>query len=243
MEATALDTCPCTDGQAYTFELETCAVAMRVLGYVLSSEPTAAMLAPLRDPAFDGLFAGTGEPGAAARGLRCLASWRRGTTGQSDAEVQAAAAGEWLAVLGGAGRPQAAPWQSCYTDPDGLLFGSDTLAVRGWYRRYGLEFDAKNREPDDHIGLMLSFLAVLADRERALLDAGRPVREIEQDQLTFIERHPATFVARWAQACTESTSFLYAGLALLAQAAVEQRAENLRGALARCAVGPCGCAG
>ena len=135
------------------------------------------------------------------------------------------------------------PWQSCYTDPDGLLFGSDTLAARGWYRRYGLEFDAKNREPDDHIGLMLSFLAVLADRERALLEAGQPTERIEEDQLVFIERHPATFVGRWAEACAESTSFLYAGLALLAQAAVEGRARDLREVLGCRAIGPCGCAG
>lgn len=135
------------------------------------------------------------------------------------------------------------PWQSCYTDPDGLLFGSDTLAARGWYRRYGLEFDAKNREPDDHIGLMLSFLAVLADRERALLEAGQPTERIEEDQLVFIERHPATFVGRWAEACAESTGFLYAGLALLAQAAVEGRARDLREVLGCRAIGPCGCAG
>lgn len=217
--------------RAYSDGLADCAAAMRFLGYVLSSEPTAEMLTVLRDPLFDVAFPYGRASAAAARGLRCLEVWRHACADRSDDEAASEAAAQWLTVMAGAGRPLAAPWQSCYTDPDGLLFGSDTLAVRDWYRRYGLEFEGKNREPDDHIGLMLSFLAVLADRERGLLDAGAPVAEIERDQLTFIERHPATFVDRWAEACVESTSFLYAGLALLAQATIAERAEDLRRAL------------
>ena len=221
------------EGQVYAGRLEAGALAMRVLGYVLSSEPTVDMLAVLKDPAFDKLVCCAFGPQTVERGVRCLEAWRRGTAGLSETEVQAAAAGEWFVVLGGVGRPQAAPWQSCYTDPDGLLFGSDTLVARDWYRRYGLEFDAKNHEPDDHIGLMLSFLAVLADRERLLAGEGRSTRKIEEDQLEFAERHPATFVGRWADACAASTSFLYAGLALLAQAAVVSRMQDLREELGR----------
>ena len=80
---------------------------------------------------------------------------------------------------------------------------------------------------------MLSFLAVLADRERLLAGEGRSTRKIVEDQLEFTERHPAAFVGRWADACAASTSFLYAGLALLAQAAVVSRMQDLREELGR----------
>ena len=109
MDAAVLDKGAGVAGPTYADGLDMCSLAMRFLGYVLSSEPTAAMLAPLRDPAFDGLFAQGSGSAASERGLRCVAAWRCGVAGRTDAEMEAAAAGEWLAVLGGAGRPLAAP--------------------------------------------------------------------------------------------------------------------------------------
>ena len=41
----------------------------------------------------------------------------------------------------------------------GIVFNEETLEVRDQYRRLGLQAPKLNREPDDHIGLELDFLA------------------------------------------------------------------------------------
>jgi putative dimethyl sulfoxide reductase chaperone len=58
-------------------------------------------------------------------------------------------------------RVLACPFESVYLNEEHLTFGSQTLAVREWYRSYGLRAPAQGREPDDHIGLELFFVSHL----------------------------------------------------------------------------------
>ncbi len=58
-------------------------------------------------------------------------------------------------------RVLACPYESVYLNEEHLTFGSQTLAVREWYSRYGLRAPAEGREPDDHIGLELVFVSHL----------------------------------------------------------------------------------
>ncbi|MGO1592047.1 MAG: TorD/DmsD family molecular chaperone [Ancrocorticia sp.] len=51
------------------------------------------------------------------------------------------------------------PFESVHRNEEGLVFDSETLEVRDQYRRLGLQAPNLNREPDDHIGLELDFLA------------------------------------------------------------------------------------
>lgn len=51
------------------------------------------------------------------------------------------------------------PFESVHRSVDGLVFDEETLVVREQYRRLGLQAPKLNREPDDHIGLELDFLA------------------------------------------------------------------------------------
>ena len=90
----------------------------------------------------------------------------------------------------------AAPWESYYLDENNRLFTDSTREVRAAFRAHGLEFEKKNREPDDHIGLMLSFLAVLAGREAEAVEAGdeETARSLQKDQADFIDNHVLTFV-------------------------------------------------
>lgn len=52
-----------------------------------------------------------------------------------------------------------APFESVHRSVEGLVFNDETLEVRDQYRRLGLQAPKLNREPDDHIGLELDFLA------------------------------------------------------------------------------------
>ena len=111
----------------------------------------------------------------------------------------------------GPARPLAAPWESYYLDENNRLFTDSTREVRAAFRAHGLEFEKKNREPDDHIGLMLSFLAVLAGREAEAVEAGdeETARSLQKDQADFIDNH------------------FYAGMALLACGLVKERRAQL----------------
>lgn len=51
------------------------------------------------------------------------------------------------------------PFESVHRSVESLVFNEETLDVRDQYRRLGLEAPKLNREPDDHIGLELDFLA------------------------------------------------------------------------------------
>lgn len=64
----------------------------------------------------------------------------------------------------------APPWGSVYTDRDGVIFGLTTLDLRAWMRRNGVEMDTGEREPEDHIGLMLAQLGALARQRPELID-------------------------------------------------------------------------
>ena len=53
-------------------------------------------------------------------------------------------------------------WESVYRTRERLVLQEHTLQVRRFYSRYGLALADGNREPDDHIGLELLFVAFLS---------------------------------------------------------------------------------
>ncbi len=72
----------------------------------------------------------------------------------------------------GPGPLLAAPYESVYRSREGLLFEEQTLQVRAAYRAFGLVAPELNREPDDHLGLELHFLAQVCLRTLDALDTG-----------------------------------------------------------------------
>jgi TorA maturation chaperone TorD len=72
----------------------------------------------------------------------------------------------------GPGPLLAPPYESVYLSREHLLFEEQTLQVREAYRAFGLVAPALNREPDDHIGLELHFVAEVCLRSLDALDAG-----------------------------------------------------------------------
>ncbi len=98
----------------------------------------------------------------------------------------------------GPGRLLAAPYESVYLSRDHLLFEEQTLQVREAYRAFGLVAPALNREPDDHLGLELHFLAEVCLRSLDALDTGDDDRfdaTLAAHQ-SFLTDH----VLRWAPA-------------------------------------------
>jgi TorA maturation chaperone TorD len=134
------------------------------------------------------------------RGLEQLRACRAQWGGHSLAELEA----DFNRLFVGPGPLLAPPWESAQRGVDHLLFDQHTLAVRACYARFGLEAPNRGREPDDHLGLELAFLAQLCDRAATLALAG------------FLEQH----LLRWAPRClgqvlAGARTLYYQGLAHL----------------------------
>ena len=164
-------------------------------------------------------------------GLSYLQVWsqenREGISDERFIDLQA----DYTRLFVGTGKAIVPSWESVYFNKDGMLFQEQTIQVRQWYRRFGLESEKLNREPDDHVGLELSFLAYLAQLGLKALDENNAARfeQILQAQRQFISEHPLMWVPRWCTLVEEraGTDF-YRGLALLTRGALSSIAEQLQ---------------
>ena len=77
---------------------------------------------------------------------------------------------EYRRLFIGPGKKPAPPWGSVYTDHECVVFGESTLALRAWMRANGIERISDERTPEDHIGLMLALLSVLATQRPSLVE-------------------------------------------------------------------------
>jgi TorA maturation chaperone TorD len=165
-----------------------------------------------------------------AQGLKILQGWAgQGSNGISDEEFEAVKKDQ-LYLFIGAASPKAPPWESAYFNEGRLLFQEQTLQVRQWYARYGLEAERKGREPDDHIGLELSFVAHLATLALQALescDEGE-AEKILQAQRDFLTQHLLRWAPAWVGLVKKhaGTDF-YRGLAHLTLGALLAVADTL----------------
>lgn len=149
------------------------------------------------------------------------------------------AVGEWsyraleedhLQLLVGVETIAAPPWESVYLSPERLLFQEETLQVRQWYRRFGLEPVDLHKEPDDHIGLELTFVAYLAALASDALDRQdtgalqQPIQALR----SFLSEHLIKWAPAWCDLFgTRARTDFYRGLALLTKGTVTELASLL----------------
>lgn len=106
---------------------------------------------------------------------------------------------EWLRLFAGVGEPQASCLESYYVEPNSHMFGKNTLAVREAYRAHGLQIEKLYSEPDDHLGLMLGFMAHLIGEELDVRAAGdeSAAEAVVRDQDDFLTEHMLPWLATW----------------------------------------------
>ena len=165
------------------------AVAYRFLAKVFHLPPEAAFL---RTFAEEGLMAEWPLDTAVEdtqTGLRLMEAFLAGWTESQLPELEA----DFNRLFVGPGRPLAPPWESYYLNADHLLFQEQTLAVRRAYREFGLEVPQTGGEPDDSLGLELTFMAELF--RMALEDGARG------KVLPAIRQFLSSHLLRWAPQC------------------------------------------
>jgi TorA maturation chaperone TorD len=83
------------------------------------------------------------------------------------------------------------PWESPYVGKEMMLFQESTLDVRRRYREYGFAAMEYGHFPEDHLSMMLDFLAHLSSRAFDAFGDGddRNVKRILSSQKEFIVTH------------------------------------------------------
>jgi TorA maturation chaperone TorD len=72
---------------------------------------------------------------------------------------------EYTRLFIGLERTLAPPYESVYLSRDHIMFERQTLEVRDYYKKAGLEIPRLHKEPDDHIGYELLFASFLCGQE------------------------------------------------------------------------------
>lgn len=166
-------------------------------------------------------------------GLELISGWGRdGVTDLAFENIRV----DYTRLFLGPGKVIAAPWESVYFNEERLTFQEQTLDVRGWYRRFGLEAENLHHEPDDHIGLELLFLSHLAELGIRALNEQDEMRfeETLEAQRGFFNNHLGTWALKWCALVIENarTDF-YKGIAHLTHGALSSLSEILDARLAK----------
>jgi len=155
-----------------------------------------------------------------------LQAWRkRGLTDETFLDLQE----DYSRLFIGPGKVIAPPWESVFFNESRQTFQEQTLQVRSWYRRYGVEPEKLFREPDDHIGLEINFLVHLLGLANQALDKKD---QSEFDTLIdarrlFLSEHPLKWAFSWCSLVIEhARTDFYKGMAYLTRGALLAIAQN-----------------
>lgn len=146
-------------------------VAFGLAAQMVQLEPTEAWVRMCIDEdMFSEAPFGMDDP-AVVEGLKSLSAWceaARDDVPERTGDIQR----EWLRLFIGLGEPLAPVWEAVYTESNGSMRGRCTLDVRAAYRTWGLEYENRDHEPEDALGLMLAFCSHLMEQELIGIEAG-----------------------------------------------------------------------
>jgi len=202
-----------------------------LLSKVLYSYPEKAWLQSLADQdIFAELPLGNDQPDAQA-GLVLLQGWANRARGGMTTEAFDDLCSDYTRLLIGPGKVIAAPWESVYFSDERLLFTEQTLKVRGWYQRFQFEIPNLYKEPDDHIGLELAFVAHLA--RQALVCLEQQERTAFENILTaqrrFLAAHLLAFAPQWCKLVQDNANTdFFRGISLLTSGALAEIATIMQ---------------
>jgi len=149
------------------------------------------------------------------RGMDLLKEWSNSNKAGLSEEAYDDLRAEYMRLFVGVNKVLAPPWESVYFNDERLVFQEQTLQVRKWYRRFGLELENLHKEPDDHIGLEMMFVAHLARLAiQALEDQDdEKFEQALENQRMFLSEHLLQWGPLWCALVQEhaKTDF-YQGL-------------------------------
>lgn len=166
------------------------------------------------------------EQPAVINALALLQKWSQGIADQAIEDVRV----DYTRLFIGPGKVLTPPWESVHFSEERLTFQQETLQVREWYRRFGLQVEKLYQEPDDHIGLEFEFIAHLAKLGLVALEQNDQTRfdELLDAQKKFLVEHPARWAFDWcAQVEEHAQTDFYRGMVMLTRGALTELIQVL----------------
>ena len=196
---------------------------MELLSRILYKEPERDWLDQLiTEQVFSEVPFGSEQP-EVVRGLEILRAWSKSNAGGLSDQNFSDLKLDYTRLFIGLDMLPTAPWESVYFNRERMIFQEQTMQVREWYARFGLQVENFNKEPDDHIGLEILFVAHLASLALQSIDKGdQPaLDEVLQAQREFIKEHLLRWGPAWTQLLLQhaQTDF-YRGIAHLTRGAL-----------------------
>lgn len=119
----------------------------------------------------------------------------------------------------------ACPYESVYLSDEHLTFEQETRNVRAFYQRFGVQAPSLGTEPDDHIGLELSFIAHLCVLGLDAIEASDA--DAETALIASVGDFLGQHLLRWVDDCLDrvvqnATTDFYRGLGHLTRGTVRQ---------------------
>lgn len=159
---------------------------------------------------------------AAAAGLAALELAR--SSGETSEQIRS----DHAYLYGHTAVAKVAPYESVHRGLEGLVFDEQTLEVREAYRSLQLQAPRLNKEPDDHIGLELDFIAQTSLKALDALDADSPDEAERYVRIgaAFLREH----LQQWApemltRMAEEARTQFMRGIGLLSLGALETYAR------------------
>jgi TorA maturation chaperone TorD len=180
------------DEQLLADRLDAFAAAYTAMSRFLLAPIDAQLFTLLTQPGLLDAWPLTSDPDT-RRGLNLLAASIR------EGETEPALHRDYDRLFVGPNPLLAPPYESVHLTVEQLMFDTPTFEVRAAYRAFGVQAPRLNREPDDHLGLEFSFLALLCCQAHdALANGDEAAVEMSlQAQRLFLGDH----LLRWAGKC------------------------------------------
>ncbi len=155
-------------------------------------------------------------------GLALLRKWSASYSEDGVAALRS----DRLRLFEGPGMPLAPLWESVYMGNEGkMVFQKETLAVRSWYRSFGLQVRELHHDPDDNIAYEFDFIRHLAEEAADALvrDDRGGYRQLINAQRDFLREHLLQWGFQWCKLMQEhSETDFYRGIALLTAGVLEE---------------------
>jgi len=113
-----------------------------------------------------------------------------------DDELVTGLASDYADLFLGIGKHPAHPYESVYRGRNGTVMGIPRDEVIGFYRKESLRRAEWFKEPEDHVAIVLEFMAYLCLKEKETLEIRPAVRDRQwiRLQLDFLEQHLKNWV-------------------------------------------------
>lgn len=207
------------------------AISAGLLGKILYTYPDMAWFQSLVDEeVFTEAPIGNAQPDV-QRGLALLQNWTHTVRGGMSSEAFDELRADYTRLMFTGDHVLAPPWESVYFSEERMLFQEQTMQVRAWYRRFGVDAANHAHEPDDHIGLELAFVAHLAHLALVALEQNEPgdFEDVLAAQREFLSEHLLQWGGEWCDLVLihASTDF-FRGIALLTKGVFAEIAAILQ---------------